>query len=511
MRDPHPYLPHGWIVVSHVFALGLALCQSALAGPLSPSDIPDLTLKIAGSTIQDNNIDTLLKGSSAGAALCLPGTLSSYKDGDAAGKGTYWRAWFCRVDSALVTGLGQSNPKVLILKRNKSGAVTGTYPLLEPTKPIQFMGINNGNQCTSPDGGLNYSCTTNQPGDVYNAVPDVGMSDVDPYMFKDTNFIPQFETGGAIYREPLASDVTEKLNILNAGAVIQNTPVSLGLRNALQAAQIAEGTLTDATCVGKDTLACMPSLDSATLAKIFKGAIATWSDITVKTSEGSKPLTDYAQTPISSKLVHLCRRNLGASTQAAINAFFLRSPCEANSPMPVALSNPNYGPVVLSPGQVSLEETCLDSLDKGTVNPSFNPMGTRAWAIGMLTTERNTTLSLGYRYIKIDGAAPTPQEVFNGKYTYFTEAAYLWRKQAPTPTGDTLTLMKYLIVAAATPQMHGVINAKTVQPWGIGSFIGTTGQGYPAPTSFDPVNPVTSWTHQPKGQTLENCRRVSQQ
>ena len=492
-----------------IICLARAAASTIDAAPLLPTDPPDIVLKIAGSTIQDNNIDTLLKGSTAGQPLCLPGTLSTYKDSDAAGKGTYWRAWFCQIDSNVVTGLGQPNPKTLILKRNKSGAVTGTYPLLEPDKPIQFMSIANPGQCSSTDGGLNYLCSTSKVGDLFSAVPDVGMTDTDPFLMKDTNYVPQFETGGSVYHEPLASDISEKLNIQNAGAVIQNTPVSLGLRNALQAAQIAEGTLTDPSCTGKETLACMPSVDSATLSRLFKGEITRWSDLSVRTTSGSKPLTEFAQSPISTSLVHLCRRNLGASTQAAINAYFLRSPCEANSPMPVALSNPDYGPVVLYPGQVSLEETCLDSLDKGSINSSFNPRGNKAWALGMLTTERNTTLSLGYRYIRIDGIAPTPEEVFNGHYKYFTEAAYIWRKEAPTPKGDTLTFMKYLITAAATPEMYGVLNRKTVQPWGVGSFIGTSGQGYAIPNAFNPDRPLTPWTHQPLGQTLENCRLVT--
>lgn len=72
-------------------ALGL-LAQSLTAAPLLPQTPPDLVIKIAGSTIWDNTLDLLLKGSPAGSGLCLAGTLSTFKDGDATGKGTYWRA-----------------------------------------------------------------------------------------------------------------------------------------------------------------------------------------------------------------------------------------------------------------------------------------------------------------------------------------------------------------------------------------------------------------------------------
>ena len=491
-----------------VVLLGTALAGTAEAAPLTPSVIPDITLKIAGSTIQDNNIDKVLKGPHGNDGFCLSGTLSTYKDADIGGQGTFWRAWFCQLDNNTLQGLGQVNPKLLILKRNRSGAVTGVYPLLEPTKKIQFMSISNPGQCTLTSGSTTaYSCRTSQVGDLFPDSPDAGMLDVDPGLLRDSNFSATIDD--QTYNEPDPTVVADTLTVINAGAVIQNTPVSKNLRDALQAAQIAQGTMAS-SCLKKETLDCMPSLSKATLSDLFAGNIAMWTQVLIDVGGKSTPLTQFAQSPLTTDLVHLCRRNLGASTQAAANAYFLNNPCTADAKVPVNLSNPAAGPVVLAPSQVSLEETCLDNLSGGR-RGVFNPSGDTAFAVGMLTTERNLTLSLDYRYIKIDGFAPTVQEVYNGNYPYFTEGSYVFRKRAPKPTGDLLTVFNRLASDASSPQIFGALNASINQTFGTGTYIATTGQGYSSPTVFDPVNPSTAYTHQPRGSLLDNCQGVIKQ
>ena len=57
-----------------VVLLGTALAGTAEAAPLTPSVIPDITLKIAGSTIQDNNSDKVLKGPHGNDGFCLSGS-----------------------------------------------------------------------------------------------------------------------------------------------------------------------------------------------------------------------------------------------------------------------------------------------------------------------------------------------------------------------------------------------------------------------------------------------------
>lgn len=488
----------------------LPLIHIPPAFALPPNINPDITLNVAGSTIQDNNLVKVLGN------LCLAGSLDQYKDADATGKGTYYKAFFCQIDSVKIPGLGLTNPRLLILKRNKSGAITGVYPLLETGKPINFMGIANQPggtpQCTeSPAGSLSWTCRTDRPGDLVLATPDLGVLDIDPQIFRDANYNPTID--GIHFNPPTLAGVAATLNVLNAGGVLQNTPVTLGLRNALQEAQVAQSKL-DAACLTdatrRETAYCMPSLSKAFLTSVFAGRIAKWSDVRVDypasggSTMASKPLTEFNGGSLTTDLVHICRRNLGASTQAAINAYFLNNPCAATGSVPVEISNPVSGPVVVAPSQVTATETCLADFNDGSNNGALNPNSSKAWAISMLTTERNTKLDRNYRYIKINGAAPTLDEVAAGRYDYFSEAAYVWRKQDPRPTGDALTLILKIAADATTPTLFAQLNAAIAHPWGQGSFIAVSGQGYTPSAPFNPNTPVSAYTHAPDG-SLDNC------
>lgn len=481
---------------------------SAAALALPPSDTPDLTIHIAGSTIWDTNLKEVLED------LCFAGTLDSYRDADATGRGTFWRAFFCQIDSDKAPGLNLRNPRLLVLKRNRAGAITGVYPLLEPEKPVNFMGIDNSPggavQCAAA-GSRSWNCRTDRPGDLFKATPDLGVSDVDPQIFRGFNFNPRIDDTS--FNPPTPAAVAAALTVKHAGAVVQNTPVSKNLRDALQEAQVAQGKL-DARCLTdaalRETEGCMPSLSKGFLTSLFAGRIGKWSDVMVEfaapgaSGATSKPLTDFNSGSFSTPLVHICRRNKGASTQAAINAHFLNTPCAATGSVPVEVSNPVAGPVVATPTQVTMAERCLADFNDGANNGTFNPTRAKAWAVGMLTTERNGNLALAYRYIKIDGVAPTVEEVAAGRYPYFSEAGFFWRKNTPAPRGDTLTLIQKITTDATGPSLFGRLNAAIAQPWGRGSFIAVPAQGHSATHPFDPNNPVSAYTHAPTG-SLDNC------
>jgi hypothetical protein len=490
---------------------GSAVLFGGTASALPPTAIPNITINVAGSTIQDNYVLKLL------GQVCKPDTLDTYRDGDAVGKGTYYRAFFCTIDSTKVTGLKTKNPNVLLLKRNRNGAITGVYPLLEPDKKINMMGIANQvttsagveAQCTETSAGSkSWTCRTDRPGDLFSMTPDLGVSDIDPQIFRGSNYTPLID--GVTFGEPSSSKVAKALTVKNAGAVVQGILVTKDLRDALQEAQIDMGTLpTD--CTGDETERCMPSLSKSLIASLFAGRVAKWSDIQVEyTPTGSStptavPLTSY-HGPTDTK-VYLCRRNKGASTQAAVNAFFLNNPCSAaTGTAPAETSNPLAGPIVVTPGQVTAEEDCMADFNDGTNNSGLNAANTKAWAIGIITTERNTTLAKNYRFVKIDGHAPTVQEVAAGHYAYFSEATYHWRKVAPKPTGDKLTLIQKIAANASSPSILGSVNATINQPWGQGTFLAITTQGYPVKHPFDPLNPISPYTHAPTGTGLDNCR-----
>jgi hypothetical protein len=494
----------------------LSLSYGPASQALPPDANPALTLKIAGSTIQDNNLVKLLlqacKKDGSGNT-----TLDQYQD--TSGTGTFWKAFSCTLDSTkfTTTALTQTDPNLLILKRNRSGTITGIYPLLEPTKPINFMTV--GSFCSKSSASTataqgKWTCDDAQTGAVVQYTPDMGVSDIDPFIFRGVNYNTKIDSTN--FNQPTVSQIANTLVVKNAGGVVQNTPVTLGLRNTLQEAQIASGALPTTCTVGDETTACMPSLSSSLLSSIFAGRVGKWSDVVVESGGTTTSLHDLATAKPTSELVHICRRNKGASTQAAINAYFLNTPCSGSGTVPVEVSNPVDGPVVVTPTQVTAEEICLDDFDQGTNAGNNNAAAAKAWAVGMLTTERNVPKSgaypYHYRYVKIDGSAPSLEEVAAGHYTYFSEAAYVWRDPSgddPKPSGDLLTVIEKIYAEATKPDLFGTLNAAIAQPWGNGSFIAVASQpsaaGYPV-TPFDAAKPVSPYTHAPAGQTVDNCR-----
>jgi hypothetical protein len=490
-----------------LLAVGLTpLASSALP----PSIPPDLTLTVAGSTIQDNYLLKYL------GQVCKPDTLDTYRDNDVVGGGTYYKAFYCAIDSNKLSGLQLQDPKVLILKRNRNGAITGVYPLLEPDKKISMMGIQNNvrsvgvtnPQCTeTTPGSRNWNCRTDRSGDLIQVTPDLGVSDIDPQIFRGVNYMPTLD--GQIFNEPTPAQVASTLKISSSGALVQGIIVSKNLRDALQSAQIVQNRLAP-DCQGQDSEPCMPSLSKTRIASLFAGRIRRWSDLLIEytptdsTQAVAVSLTRY-QGPGDTK-VYLCRRNKGASTQAALNAYFLNNPCSsATSLTPVEISNPLAGPIVMTATQVTMEEDCVADFNDGTNNSKLNSTLTQGWAIGMMTTERNTGLGKNYRFIKIDDTTPTLQSVANGRYAYFSEATYHWRKLDPQPKGDLLTLIQKIATNASSPAIMASLNAGINQPWGQGTFIAVTAQGYPASLPFNPLNPVTPYTHSLRG-GIDNCR-----
>jgi len=104
-----------------------------------------------------------------------------------------------------VPGLTLLNPRLLVLKRNRSGTITGVYPLMEPNKGIDFMGVANDpqgtQQCTeTASGSRSWTCRIDRPGDVFKAVPDMGVLDTDPQVYRGPNYNPLID--GVAFSQP---------------------------------------------------------------------------------------------------------------------------------------------------------------------------------------------------------------------------------------------------------------------------------------------------------------------
>ncbi len=456
--------------------LSLAVSAALVSGTAfahAPTVTPDIEIFMSGASAQDKGIAALFND------LCVAGTLDTYLDG---GTGKAHSAYFCTIDNAKVPGLALTNPKVLLHKRSAGGSGQGVNPVIEET-PIDAMSINNGN-CVVMSANK-YNCSITNPGDLVQAVSDAGVSDVNPEMFVGLN-TPAGDSPVNV------ADVTTKLDVVAAAGVVFGVPVNTAFRNALQEAQFGKG---DA-CVGDESEACMPSLSKEQVATIMSGQLQKWNSIKVN----GVALTDASVvTTVPTDLkVNICRRVNGSGTQAQMNAKFLNYPCTPNAIVPASASNPFTGPVITLNSGSGDVETCLDAADAAG-----------KWSIGVQSTEKNANNSHAYRFIKVDGVAPTLQNAASGKYFDWAEQTFQWRKAAYNgPTGDKKTIITTIASNAGKPSIiASVLNPGFVYTWGQGGYLAVSTNGH-APAAngiFDVANPVVPYTHAPNGK-LDNCR-----
>ena len=506
-----------------------AVLLSGSVFALPPTTVPNITIYMSGASAQDKAIGMLFKN------LCtnvdpikgpqldangnrIPYDLSVYKDASAK-PGKAFTSFFCTIDSADVVGgfhdaSGNvlASRKVLFNKRSRGGSGMGVNPVIDGVA-IDAMNINN-NNCTKTAPDTFYQCNVTPldgsgvpTGNLIKVVSDAGVSDVNPEMFVGAN-VP---AGNSPVN---AGIVSQKMVVKSAAAAVFGIPVTVTLRNALQLAEITAGqlaaTCVDATGLHSETEACMPNLNAHQVASLATSRIKNWSAFKVNVNGVSTALTSVPgiTLPASTK-VTFCRRVNGSGTQAQMNANFLHYPCTTNALAPAAApGNPFTGPVVVEnegSGDLSL---CLDDFNNGTNNTGQNVGLVKAWAFGLQSTEKNGNLADDYRFVKIDGVAPTIQNAASGKYLDWAEQTFQWRKQAYNgPTGDQLTVINTIASTASNPATIGTLDTHLVQTWGQGGYLAVSTNFAPiwkADGSLDITQPVIPYTHAASGK-LDNC------
>ena len=124
-----------------------------------------------------------------------------------------------------------------------------------------------------------------------------------------------------------------------------------------------------------------------------------------------------------------------------------------------------------------------------------------------LATEKNPSNALAYRFIKIDGVAPTLQNAAAGRYGVAAEVTYQWLKSGG-PTGDKAKIISRVATDAGKPSIIAANNKSFAFTWGQGGYLAVSTAGWEvSPTGeLDLNNPVTPYTHAPNGLSLDNCR-----
>ncbi len=472
-----------------VLSSWLPVLASAL--PLSeyhvqPGDTLDLY--VAGSSAQDNGLQRLFR------LICAANSLDVYRS-----NGGNVRTFFCRTRSGAgaLPGVPEAQ-KVAFHKSSTSGSGSGVGPLIQRTA-VEFLNVAEiraqfDKRCPADKRTLHaaesdltayteFECLNPTPD---HQIPDAGISDVEPRFFLNA------------YQ--LAPDAIDVLSMHNANAFIFGIPVSLNLRDALQSARFAKSDACNPANPRYQDLvefksgprikrgeseSCMPSLSRAQLAGIFAGVVADWGQIVnasgyplaARNARGAQISSPPGVRAPSDEHVFICRRVSTSGTQAAYEMFFLNQRC-----VPGVRPFVDAGDTIFQ-GSVSGDvKSCLAQLDQRNV-----------WAVGILTTE--SVESVGedrWRFIKMDGVAPTLLNTYNGRWPFFVEQSYQWRNdRSEQPLqGPKLALMAQIGLQLGNPAIIRDLDRGFRHVWGSAGLMALSDSSARLPPRPAPGKPV---------------------
>jgi len=340
---------------------------------------------------------------------------------DASGKS--FRAYSCTTANAL-NGFATGTP-VLVVKRDKDGSIYGVNQVAAGTPGLSM--VVTAADCSAFTNGATPAATC---GTAVATVPHAGLSDVEPAQFAVK---PKINGVATTINQPVGADDVgtawavptnaqlSSLNIASMGQTIFGVAVSPALRNALQAAQ--------GLTVGDNSDAQMPSLPRGFIA----GALSGFVRGNVAGFPNWKSVTGVAGDDIKS--VKICRRTNGSGTQAASNLFFL----EAGTLLDT--SKGMLGPITAANAPVGT--TVVENAGTGDVETCLTNNLVSDYALGVISREKDPLVNgKTYRYVKIDGAAPSQALARVGSYGMVYTSSMQWPKTVNAGFVSFLTKMR---------------------------------------------------------------------
>lgn len=448
-----------------------AACAIALAGlssqafALGAFDTPELTVYLSGASAPDNFLEDIATGMYVGT------------------KGTDWYAYVDNGDhkqqraffgtmKGTVDGVPASlaGKKVLLIKRSTGGSVFGVNPVAR-AEALAVLDIDSGACGPTAVAGYNYECPVvgvdpgvgSPTGD--EMVPDFGVSDVSPAMFKAPLNV---EFGASQLSPAEVGGMTIKgVNTIAMGLAVTNA-------------------IPDSTYFSRATYGAMLS-----------GLIYDWTQV------------DPALAPAAGTQVVVCRRVPGSGTQTSYNWFFNNFPCSTGSiagsgdTTPLRMSDsasgvvsgsgtsadpyvidPTAGPTILENSSSGNVRSCLAAASGGGVYTFKDEegkyysvdFGTGGYgAVGVLSVDSLKSASsaaTGWSFRSIDGAGmyydsdagsaivpastgtgvhPSKDNLIEGKYEFASEITMQYRSSL---AGAKKDFADFFIARAGDPAFN---------------------------------------------------------
>jgi hypothetical protein len=368
--------------------------------------------------------DTLyFSGSSAAKAIisglvsqnCNTGSFVTFSDNS----GNY-NAYACRVTAP--PGPGVTNPNdwglpentvVVVNKRDDQGSGFGVFPVAYNTA-IPFLNLSAVDTVNAGKYLANLSHT-----------PDLGISDVEPNLFNaSANRPAQFKLSAPVSDSNFASlTLTQPdgsfpiANVIPVFSQVFGVAVTQKLYTALQTAQGTSG---------------IPSLSRDYLANLLSQNVASigWQTLGVANETAG---------------VNICFRDQGSGTRVAGNVFFGQFPGNTNagfSPLDKTASSGATTPsdaagsvYIAEPGSGGGVVSCLQ-----TVNGL-----TTGYGIGLLGF--GTAEATGFKYVAIDGVAPSRELAKTGKYGFWVESTIQANKSSSASLAAKTWMLSFIAKA----------------------------------------------------------------
>lgn len=529
------------LVLSAAILAALSATAAQAAITVDPtSGLPTITpadtniVYLSGASAAEKFIEGVMTNSAVPAVDRICDTTKKvYKFQDTAGTSQY--AYLCE-KAPLNTSLPSNKANILIYKRSAGGSAFGVSPIVAEANgdtgaaSIEFLKITSSCTVTTAAvagttlGIIKCAYDATDATKYVKHIPDFGISDVDPAQFSGDN-APLNAATGAPYTSVTSADVA-KLTVKSASTLVFGVPVTKNLYFALQAAQKSTGAVPSSCVVGDETEACMPSLSSAQIASIHAGTIIDWNQLKV----GTLGLVDWVAANASTYspgavYLHTCRRENGSGTQAQSNIKFLGNPCASVGLTPTSdavaqgFAEGDGLAMVHENNSSGIVDECLNELQDGTntVGTAFdNSYGVR-WAVGIQSMEKKTAAASKYRFVKVDGVAPTLANVVNGKYRDWAENTFQYgTNHVFSSNAAENTALKALtnavIKSSGAPEVMAKLNtsfAHTFIPVAAnqGAYMAVpTLNTIEANGAFLSSRPVNPYSHATSSLETNNCR-----
>jgi len=432
---------------------------------------------------------------------------------------SFW-AVECTANSSMGSAAGNT---MAFYKSDVGGSGNGTTPIVRTDVTLEFMDANSANCALNVSGqkhggtGVNagtynlYECLQD---DLVQQAPDMGAADVEA-----SKFVGSLAPASGDFIND--GSVTEKVG----PGLIFGPIVTMSLRNELQDDQAASSLLpagcggTNAT-LDRESEQCMPSLPSTVIRSITAGKYNNWSDISVYGNALNIPAT-FADSKADN--VHMCRRVQGSGTHAEFMMHYHRTNCYVDAQN--ILNQPGPGGGFFGSGALVYENSssgtlgsCLDALDTGLglTSSKLTPniaAGVQSFGFGYQSTEKNIALAKNFRYIKVDGVAPTLANAIKGDYRQVYYMGFQNRvgnylsgalRSAPANAAKTQAIQDIFDnVTNIDSTIVDGLNAGFVHTWGASGFLVPDATAASVLTAGDPRTP---WTRENAAGNADSCQ-----